>query len=270
MSQRSLPSLRHCLSWGLLAVLCLLQTAPAQGDSARSDSPVIAVASSVQLAVQEVAEAFTAETGHSLRLSFGSSGNFSRQIRSGAPFELFLSADEAFVLDLARDGFVRDEGRVYVVGRLALVVPGDSPLTADESLDGLEQALEAGDIRRFAIANPEHAPYGMRAREALQHRGLWRELQPTLVLGENVSQAAQFALSGSTQGGLIAYSQAVAPELAVRSRHALVPEHWHQPLRQRMVLVEDAGPVAEAFYRYLQGERARAILSRYGFSTPEE
>lgn len=237
---------------------------------ARSDNPVIAVAASVQLAVEEVAEAFTAETGHSLRLSFGSSGNFSRQIRSGAPFELFLSADEAFVLDLARDGFTRDEGSVYVVGRLALVVPRDSPLRVDASLDGLERALEAGDIRRFAIANPEHAPYGMRAREALQHRGLWNTLQPTLVLGENVSQAAQFALSGSTQGGLIAYSQAVAPELAGRSRHALVPERWHQPLRQRMVLLDGAGPVAQAFYRYLQGEDARKILSRHGFSTPEE
>ena len=237
---------------------------------ARSERPVIAVASSVQLAVQEVADAFTADTGHAVRLSFGSSGNFARQIRSGAPFELFLSADEDFVLDLARDGFTRDRGSVYVVGRLALVVPDGSPVAVDEALDGLARALETGDIRRFAIANPEQAPYGMRAREALQHRGLWSAIQPVLVLGENVSQAAQFALSGSTQGGLVAYSQAVAPELARRSRHALVPESWHLPLRQRMALMEDAGPVAEAFYQYLQSNTARAILTDYGFSTPGE
>jgi len=262
---------RFCVEWTRMAVFLamslLVLSVPAR---AQSDRPVIAVASSVQLAVQDVADAFTADTGYSPRLSFGSSGNFSRQIRSGAPFELFLSADEAFVLDLARDGFTRDEGTVYVAGRLALVAPETSPLAVDASLDGLARSLEAGDIRRFAIANPEHAPYGMRAREALQHRGLWSALQPLLVLGENVSQAAQFALSGSTAGGLIAYSQAVAPLLASRSRHALVPESWHQPLRQRMALLHDAGPVAEAFYHYLQSDDARTILSRYGFSTPEE
>ena len=252
----------------LLALLSLPLTAMMA--RAESDRPVIAVASSVQLAVQEVAEAFTAETGQSVRLSFGSSGNFARQVRAGAPFELFLSADEDFVLDLARDGYTRNEGSVYVVGRLALVVPEGSPVAVDESLDGLAQALEEGVVRRFAIANPEHAPYGMRAREALQHRGLWQAMQPVLVLGENVSQAAQFALSGSTQGGLVAYSQAVAPELARRSRHALVPESWHLPLSQRMALLNRAGPVAEAFYEYLRGDRARTILSDYGFSTPGE
>jgi molybdate transport system substrate-binding protein len=258
------------LAWLLFVVLCLVSVMPAQGATGRAAGPVIAVASSVQQAMEEVAGSFTAETGHALRLSFGSSGNFSRQIRMGAPFELFLSADEAFVLDLARDGHTRDEGSVYVVGRLALVVPDASLLSVDGSLDGLERALEAGEIRRFAIANPEHAPYGMRAREALQHRGLWDDMQPVLVFGENVSQAAQFALSGSTQGGLVAYSQAVIPELAARSRYALVPEAWHQPLRQRMALLEDAGPVAESFYQYLQGATARSILSRHGFSTPEE
>lgn len=250
--------------------LSLLALSSAGTVQAQPDRPVIAVASSVQLAVQEVADAFTVDTGHALRLSFGSSGNFARQIRSGAPFELFLSADEDFVMDLARDGFTRDEGRVYVVGRLALVVPDDSPVNVDDALDGLARAVESGDVRRFAIANSEHAPYGMRAREALQHRGLWSAMQPMLVLGENVSQAAQFALSGSTQGGLVAYSQAVAPELARRSRYALVPESWHQPLRQRMALLENAGPVAEAFYQYLQRDTARAILSDYGFSAPGE
>jgi molybdate transport system substrate-binding protein len=108
----------------------------------------------------------------------------------------------------------------------------------------------------------------MRAREALISRGLWDDLQPVMVLGENVSQAAQFALSGNAAGGIIAYSLALAPEVAARGTHALIPEDWHEPLRQRMVLLNGAGPGAEAFYAYIQTPEARAIMARHGFSLP--
>ncbi|TVS16068.1 MAG: molybdate ABC transporter substrate-binding protein [Gammaproteobacteria bacterium] len=233
------------------------------------DAPVIAAASDLQFAVTEIAEAFRADTGHAVRLAFGSTGNFARQIRAGAPFQVFMAADETFVADLHADGLTQGEGDLYGIGRIVIMVPHGSPLEPDGTLDDLAAMLTAGRIKRFAIANPDHAPYGMRAREALITKGIWRDLQPMMVVGENVSQAAQFALSGNAEGGIIAYSLALAPRLDARGTHALIPEAWHEPLRQRMVLLKDAGPVAKAFYAYMNEPAARAIMDRYGFVLPE-
>lgn len=233
-----------------------------------AEAPLVAAASDLQFALPEIAEAFKAETGHMVRLTFGSSGNLARQIRQGAPFELYLSADERYVLSLARDGFTHREGVVYAHGRIVIVVPPGSPLAADGGLDDLARALAEGRVARFAIANPEHAPYGKRAEEALRHKGLWEAIQPRLVLGENVAQAAQFAVSGNAQGGIIAHSLALAPNLAGRAEYGLIPAEWHTPLYQRMALVAGAGPVAEAFYGFLQTPAARAILDDYGLSLP--
>ncbi|TVR07338.1 MAG: molybdate ABC transporter substrate-binding protein [Salinarimonadaceae bacterium] len=237
--------------------------------SAQTNAPVVAAASDLQFAIEEIAAAFRAETGMDVRLSLGSTGNFARQIREGAPFEIFMAADETFIEDLHRDGFTRDAGDLYAIGRLVMTVAHGSPLAVDGRLDTLAAALSEGRIRRFAIANPDHAPYGMRAKEALRHKGLWERLQPHLVLGENVSQAAQFALSGNAEGGIIAYSLALAPNVAPRGAFELIPEEWHEPLRQRMALLNNAGPVAEAFYEYMNAPSARAIMERYGFALPE-
>lgn len=236
---------------------------------AQHGAPVIAAASDLQFAVEEIAAAFSAETGKAVRLSFGSTGNFARQIREGAPFQIFMAADEQFIFDLARDGFTRDKGDLYAIGRIVVTVPPGSPLAPDGTLDSLRTALAEGRITRFAIANPDHAPYGMRAREALQHAGLWDDIQPFLVLGENVSQAAQFALSGNAEGGIVALSLARAPQIAPRGSHGLIPEAFHAPLRQRMALITGAGPVAEAFYAYIAAPPARAIMARYGFALPD-
>jgi molybdate transport system substrate-binding protein len=200
----------------------------------------------------------------------GSSGNFARQIRQGAPFQMYLSADENYVLDLARDGFTRDEGTLYAVGRIVIITPHGSPLKADGSLEDLKAALADGRLTKFAIANPEHAPYGKRAEEALRHQGLWDAVRPKLVLGENVSQAAQFATSANAQGGIIAYALALSPKLSALGRYELIPADWHSPLRQRMVLLKNAGPVAERFYDYVQQQAARAIFRKYGFVLPGE
>lgn len=235
-----------------------------------SKNPVIAGASDLQFALEEAARAFLAETGHTVRLAMGSSGNFVRQIRQGAPFQLLLSADENFVFDLAHDGFTRDEGVLYAIGRIVIMTPHGSALTADESLEDLERALAEGRIHRFAIGNPVHAPYGARAEEALRHRKLWQAIQPKLVYGENISQAAQFALSGSTEGGIVAYSLALAPSVSARGTYALIPQEWHSPLRQRMVLLRNAGPIAEQFYHYLQQPVSRDIFRKYGFVLPGE
>ncbi len=237
---------------------------------AQAEVPVVAAASDLQFAVEEVAAAFTEETGMQVRLSMGSTGNFARQIREGAPFEIFMAADEAFIADLHADGFTLDAGDLYAIGRLVVMVPHGSALTPDPALDNLAELLAAGKITRFAIANPEHAPYGMRARETLITRGLWDDLQPHLVMGENVSQAAAFALSGNAEGGIIALSLAISPQVAHRGHYALIPEDWHAPLRQRMALLQGAGPVAEAFYAYMMTPAARAIMVAHGLALPEE
>lgn len=261
-------AVRHFL---LVALIVLAAGARATAGPARgADTPVIAAAASLQFVLREIAAAFEAETGQAVRLSFGSSGNLARQIRQGAPFELFLSADETYVLDLARDRFTRDEGVVYAEGRLAIITRAGSPLVPDARLDGLRAALARGRITRFAIANPEHAPYGARAEEALRRAGLWEAVRERLVIGENVAQAAQFAVSADAEGGIVAYSQALAPRLKERARHALIPADWHAPLRQRMVRLNGAGPVAARFYAYVQSAPARAILARYGFGPSGE
>lgn len=238
--------------------------------SLRAAEPVIAAASDLKFALYEIARAFTADTGHKLRLTYGSSGLMATQIRNGAPFQLFLSADEDYVLQLHADGFTRDEGVLYAAGRLALVVPRNSIVPVAGDLVGLGVALRAGQVRRFAIANPEHAPYGARAREALEHAGLWELVLPRLVYGENVSQAAQFATGGSAEGGIIALSLTLSPELAAVADHAVIPASYHAPLLQRMVLLKTAGATAEAFYAYLQQSAARAVMRRYGFILPGE
>ena len=253
----------------LVAALPLLALGPRPA-LAQGDAPVVAAASDLQFAITEIAARFEADTGQSVRLAMGSTGNFARQIREGAPFQVFMAADESFVADLHRDGFTRDAGDLYALGRIAVTVPPGSPLAPDGSLESLRQALDAAQITRFAIANPDHAPYGMRAREALQHAGLWEAIRPFLVLGENVAQAAQFALSGNAEGGIIALSLALAPEVAARGRHDPIPQDYHSPLRQRMALLNGAGPVAEAFYAYMQAPEARAIMARYGFLLPED
>jgi molybdate transport system substrate-binding protein len=238
--------------------------------TAAADPPLVAAAADLRFALVEIAERFTRETGERVELVFGSSGNFARQIRQGAPFALFLSADEAYILDLARDGFTRDEGTLYGIGRLVLTVSNGSPLALDGTLDDLARAIRDGRLRRFAIANPEHAPYGKRAEEVLRYKGIWEAIRPFLVYGENVAQAAQFVTSGNAQGGLVAYSLVLAPKLKALGGHVPIPTTWHAPLAQRMVRLRGAGPAADRFYAYLQEDPARAIFRRYGFVLPGE
>lgn len=236
--------------------------------TARAEAPNVAAAADLKFALSEIATRYEKDTGQSVRLSFGSSGNFARQIPQGAPFELFLSADEDYILKLVAEGLMQGEGRLYAIGRIALLVPHGSKLAADSELKDLVAAVADGRIQRFAIANPEHAPYGRAARSALQRVGVWEKLQGKLVLGENVAQAAQFATSGSAQGGVVAWSLAKSPEVAKLGSAALIPENWHPPLRQRMALTGKAGSEARRFYDYLQQPAARAVFERHGFSLP--
>jgi molybdate transport system substrate-binding protein len=262
-----MPHRRLCL---FVSTSCLLAALwPLATHAQPQPVATVAAASDLKFAIEELAQRFTRDTGQPLRLIFGSSGNFYSQILQGAPFHLFMSADEAFVFRLADAGKTQDRGRLYGYGRIGIMVPKDSPLQADGELKDLARALQDGRLKKFAIASPEHAPYGMRAKEALQHAGLWTAIEPKLVIGENISQAAQFATSGSAQGGIVAYSLALAPQVAQRGRFALIPEQWHQPLAQRMVLTREAPPAARDFYAFISTPQAQAVMMKYGFVMPK-
>ncbi|WP_108445669.1 molybdate ABC transporter substrate-binding protein [Halomonas denitrificans] len=252
-----------------LAAWLLASAVPALAGTA-----TVAVASSLQFAFPALVERFRAQGGAPLRVNYGASGNFRRQIAQGAPFELFLSADEQSVLALHETGHTEDAGVVYAVGRLAWIQPAGRGALPSEAtpLAAVEAAIadhRAGEGRpRVALANPEHAPYGIAARQALEQAGLWEASAPLRVMGENVSQAARFALADEARGGLVAYSLVLAPTLAERAEHVLIPADRHAPLRQRMALVPGAGEAAREFYAWLQGEEAREILARFGFEPP--
>lgn len=258
----------RALTVAIAAVVIGLGTAPA-GLAAEQRAPVVAAAADLNGALTEIAERFAREHGQRVELVFGSSGTLTRQIRDGAPFEIFLCADEEFVESLARDGLTRDRGVLYGTGRIVLFAPPWSQLVPGAGLEGLAGLVAGGQLTRFAIANPEHAPYGRAAEAALRKHGIWEAVKPRLVLGENASQAAQFATTGNVAGGIIAYSLALAPNMKDRGTFALIPESDHPPLRQRMVLLTRAGRVAERFYRYVQQPDARAILERFGFVIPQ-
>ncbi len=245
----------------LLLALCVHQ-AQAAGPAR------VAAAADLQYALPEVVQVFVASGEAAPQLSFGSSGMFAQQIVNGAPFDIFLSADEAYITLVHQAGRSDDLGLAYATGRLALFIGRGSPIAADRDLADLGRAAADGRLQRLAIANPEHAPYGRAAREALQHLGLWPLLEGKLVLGENAAQAAQFVASGNAQAGILPLSLALAPALAEKGLVMTLPESWHRPLRQRMVLIKGAGENAQRFYRFLSTPQARAILGRHGFAPP--
>ena len=225
---------------------------------------LVVVAASVQRAMEEIVPVWTRVTGHRLSLIYGSSGNLVRQIQQGLNAELFLSADEEFALKLADAGLTQGRGVVYASGRVALLVAPGAAIELDAQLQGLKAAWPR--VRKFAIANPELAPYGRAAREVLQSAGLWAQAQGKLVLGDNVAQATQFVASGAAQAGLTALSLVSHDAAAQLGRHLALPVGLHAPLHQRMVLLRRAGPAATAFYQYLQSPDARAVLRRHGFA----
>ena len=231
--------------------------------------PAIAAAANLNFALTEIANQFKGDHGKQVEVVFGASGTLTRQIQDGAPFELFLAADEEFPHQLTKAGLTRDAGIVYATGRLVIFAPNGSPLTVDERLDGLARLIKSGKAGRFAIANPGVAPYGKAAESVLKKRGLWDAIRPQLVLGDTIAQAAQFATTGNAVGGLVAYSLVLGPGFAERGKYAVIPESDHQPLRQRMVLMKRAGTTATQFYTYLQGATARAILRKHGYGVPQ-
>jgi molybdate transport system substrate-binding protein len=245
--------------------VCLAWPAPCTAQKA----PTIAAAANLNFVLDEIADAFARVRKMRVELVFGASGNLTRQIRDGAPFELFLAADEEFPNQLTAAGLTRDPGAVYAVGRLVIFAPKGSPLTVDERLDGLTRLAKAGRVSRFAIANPDVAPYGKAAEAVLRKRGLWDTIRPRLVLGDSLAQAAQFATTGNAVGGLIAHSLVLAPDFGDRGVYAVIPDADYPPLRQRMVLLKRASPTAVQFYEYVLSDAARAIFRKHGYAVPQ-
>ena len=232
-------------------------------------APRVAAAANLNFVLEEIAARFGKDRGSRVEMVFGASGTLTRQIQDGAPFELFLSADEELPNRLTAAGLTRDAGVVYASGRLALFAPSGSPLMVDARLDGVARLAKAGKVTRFAIANPDLAPYGKAAEAVLRKHGLWDAMRPQLVMGDTIAQAAQFATTGNAVGGLLAYSIVLGPGFADRGKHVVIPEADHPPLRQRMVLLKGAGTVASQFYAYLQSGAARTVFRKHGYAVPQ-
>lgn len=224
----------------------------------------VAAASDLKFALAELADLYTRQSGLGVELNLGSSGQFAQQIRQGLPVDLYMSADEDFVFQLAAMGLTQGRGAMYALGRIAALVPAGSTVPLDAGLKGLREAWPR--VTHLAIANPQHAPYGRAARQALERLGLWEMAREKLVLGENIAQATQFVTSGVAQAGITALSLALAPEVGRLARYLVLPANLHEPLRQRMVLLKGARPGAEGFYNFLQAPAARQIFERFGFT----
>lgn len=245
-----------------ITLLCCLLTLSL---ATQASALTVAAASSLRLAMPPLTEAF--EQRHpdtSVTVIFGASGKLATQIFNGAPYDLFLSADTGYPERLARQQAAATTPQIYALGRLILWHrdPEQPALTPS--------GLTGEHLRRIAIAQPRHAPYGRRAREVLQSLGLWQSLQPKLVYGENIGQTASMVESGAADAGLIAWSLTFAPQLAGRP-FTLIDQDLHQPLAMAMVITrQGAGnPQARHFHDFLQSAEAGAILCQYGFETPD-
>jgi molybdate transport system substrate-binding protein len=233
---------------------------------AQADQATAAVAAGMKFAMDDIAATFRkAHPKDTFEVVYGSTGKLQTQVQQGAPFDLFFSADNTAPVDLAKAGFAGSEMRIYAIGHLVMwsTSVDASKLTVADLTDP--------KFTRIAIGNPKVAPYGKRAEESLRKAGIWDKVASRLVLGENVTQTAQFVESGNAQVGLIALSLAMSPELAKKGGHALVPDDMHQPLEQGFIVTKrGAGnPLAAAFAKFMQGKEVRAILLRYGYTLPE-
>jgi len=244
-----------------LCVLCFAG-APHAGEPLR-----VAAAADLKFCMDEIVTAFRKTQPESaIEVVYGSSGKFQAQIRQGAPFDLYFSADIAFPRELAREGLAASEVRPYAVGRIVL-------WSTQLDATGLSLAdLTGTGIRKIALANPRHAPYGRRAEEALRAAGVWEAVEPRLVYGENIAQAAQFVQSGNAQIGIIALSLALNPELAAQGGYALIPDRLHEPLEQGFVITRRAAGnvLARRFADYIGSAQARGVMARHGFALPGE
>ena len=235
--------------------------------TAHAEKITIAAAADLKFAMDEIAASFgKANTADEVEVVYGSSGKFNTQIQQGAPFDLFFSADIAFPRELAKNGMAASEVKPYAVGRIVLW---------SASVDASKMTLSSltdPKIAHIAIANPQHAPYGKRAEEALRAAGMWDKVQAKLVFGENIANTAQFVQTGNAEVGIIALSLAVNPELSAKGGYFLIPSELHEPLEQGFIITKRAekNALAKRFADYMGGKAARSVMTKYGFVLPGE
>lgn len=250
-------SLRRVASILLLTLAASAPALPAQAATGLR----VAAASSLQEALAELADAFQRREGVSVSASFGSSARLYQQIRRGAPYDLFFSADDVFPAKLEREGkgYAR---RRFAEGRLVLWAPMRSPVDPGQGLEGLRDP----QVRKVAIANPRFAPYGLAAQEAIRSAGLEASLASRLVYGESAAQAAHFAATGAAEAGILPLSLAKSPKLASLGRYALLPPALHGPLPAEALLLVGAreSRVAEDFLAFCMSPPGQEILRRFG------
>ena len=247
-----------------LTALLYIGVAPANAGELK-----VAAASDLTFAFKDVGARFEKQTGNSLKLTYGSSGNFFSQIQNGAPFDLFFSADVSYPQKLEAAGLT-EPGTIYdyATGKLVIWVPNASKLDLSR---GLSVLLDPG-IRKIAVANPQHAPYGAAAVAALHHAGIYDQVKDKFVLGENISQTAQFVQSGNADVGLLALSLALAPAMKTSGRYVEVPASDYPPLIQAGVILKSSRnkELANQFLKFLREPGTVALMEQYGFAVPRD
>ena len=259
--------MRRFVSLSLIAFLALSGISIPRAGAAGHEINV-AAAADLSNALQEVAANYEKKTGITVKLSFGASGALTQQIQNGAPFDVFFSADMGYPQQLIAGG--QAEGTTlyrYAVGKLVLWVPKDSPLDVEHK--GMDVLLDPS-VKKISVANPQHAPYGRAAAAALKHYGLDEKVADRLVLGENISQAAQFVESGNAQAGFVALAHVIAPAMQGKGKYWIVPAEAYPQLDQGVVLISHSPHAQEAaaFLEYVKTTEAAAVLRDYGFSLP--
>jgi len=257
-------------SLGLMVFLALISGVSVPRTDAAGHEINVAAAADLSAALQEVATNYEKRTGVTVKLSFGASGALTQQIQNGAPFDLFFSADMEYPRQLIAGGQAESATLYrYAVGQLVLWVPKDSPLDVEHK--GMDVLTDPA-VKKISIGNPQHAPYGRAAAAALKHFGLYEKVADRLVLGENVSQAAQFVESGNAQVGFVALAHAIAPAMQGKGKYWVVPAEAYPPLDQGVVLISRSPhrQDAEAFLEFVKSVEGTAVLRRYGFSLPDQ
>jgi molybdate transport system substrate-binding protein len=233
--------------------------------SQAADKPMAAIASNMSYVMLDIATAFQKKTDTEVRITFGSSGNFARQIVQGAPYKLFLSADKKYVDFLRHNGMNLLADVDYARGRIGLYIPKNSRLYKNTDLDSAIKMIIHGNYKRLAIANPEHAPYGLAAQQALRSAGLWVTAKKRLLLTENAAQTMQVALSGNVDVAVVSASFMHLPEVNSKGKFFIIPESWHKPLRQHLVLLEGASVSERELFEYMQNNESQLIVQKYGY-----
>lgn len=228
----------------------------------------VAAAADLQFAMPEITARFQKETGKTVKVTYGSSGNFFAQLQNGAPFDVFFSANLDYPKKLDSAGLV-EPGTYYeyATGKIVIWVSNDSKL----DLSGGLKSLLDPSLKKIAIANPEHAPYGQAAVTAMKKEDVYDKISGKLVLGENISQATSFVVSGAADAGIIALSLALGPNTKEKGRYVDIPSADYPPIQQACVILKSSQQKAIAleFLKFIKTPAAAALLRSYGFATPE-